>query len=85
MTIQITYCRPCRFWGQALQDARALFEQFNQQIDQLKLIAGEDGVYDVKVDDELVFSKDEQGRFPDEGELIRILAERPGQSGSTAS
>jgi len=85
MTIQITYCRPCRFWGQALQDARALFERFDQRIDQLRLVAGEDGVYEVSVDGERVFSKDEQGRFPDEGELVGTVAKRLQQSSATDS
>lgn len=38
-----------------------------------KLIAGSGGVFDVVVDRKLVFSKNETGRFPDPGEVTRLL------------
>ncbi len=37
------------------------------------LIAGGGGVFDVVVDGRLVFSKHETGRFPDAGEVTRLL------------
>ena len=38
-----------------------------------ELIAGGGGIFDVEVDGEIVFSKQSVGRFPDEGEIIRLL------------
>ena len=38
-----------------------------------ELVAGGNGVFDVVVDNELLFSKDEQGRFPEHGEILRKL------------
>jgi selT/selW/selH-like putative selenoprotein len=38
-----------------------------------ELIAGGGGVFDVVVDDRLVFSKHEVGSFPDEDELVASL------------
>ena len=40
-----------------------------------KLITGSNGVFDVRVDGELVFSKYEAGRFPDPGEVEAAIAE----------
>jgi selT/selW/selH-like putative selenoprotein len=40
------------------------------------LIAGGGGVFDVRVDDELVYSKHETGEFPDEDGLLAELAAR---------
>lgn len=40
----------------------------------MKLIAGSGGVFDVRIDGRLVFSKHETGRFPDPGEIVRLLA-----------
>jgi len=34
-----------------------------------ELIRGKNGVFDVRVDDTLVFSKDRLGRFPEPGEV----------------
>jgi len=37
------------------------------------LIAGSGGIFDVKVDGRLVFSKHETGRFPDDAEVLAAL------------
>ncbi len=39
---------------------------------------GDDGIYDVVVDGELLFSKHEVGRFPDEGEIVERLKAKRG-------
>ena len=39
-----------------------------------KLIPGAGGIFDVKVDGKLIFSKHEVGRFPEEAEIIQALA-----------
>ena len=38
-----------------------------------KLVPGGNGIFDVIVDDELVFSKFKAGRFPDPGEVTGKL------------
>lgn len=40
-----------------------------------ELIKGDNGVFDVVVDGKLIFSKDEEGRFPEEREILALLAE----------
>ena len=40
---------------------------------QAKLVPGRGGIFDVIVDDELVFSKGVTGRFPDPGEIVQKL------------
>ena len=42
---------------------------------QPELVKGDDGVLDVLVDGELVFSKHRDGRFPAPGELARTIRE----------
>jgi predicted Rdx family selenoprotein len=38
-----------------------------------ELVGGDNGVFDVVADGELVVSKHASGRFPDEAEIIEIL------------
>jgi selenoprotein W-related protein len=46
----------------------------------VKLIKGRNGVFEVRLDGEPVFSKREAGRFPEPGEVARAIAERiPGR------
>jgi len=40
----------------------------------IELIAGSGGVYEVSVDGRLVFSKRSLGRFPEDGEIIRLIS-----------
>lgn len=40
------------------------------------LIPGRGGIFDVKVDGEMVFSKAKVGRFPEPDEVIRAIRQR---------
>jgi selenoprotein W-related protein len=39
----------------------------------VKLIPGSGGVFDVRVDGALVYSKHATGRFPEPGEVVRLI------------
>jgi selenoprotein W-related protein len=41
---------------------------------QVELIRSAGGVFEVKQDGRLIFSKKSLGRFPQEGEILRLLA-----------
>jgi selT/selW/selH-like putative selenoprotein len=40
----------------------------------VELIAGGGGIFDVSADGRPVFSKHKSGRFPEPGEIVRLLA-----------
>lgn len=42
---------------------------------------GHNGVFDVSVDGELLFSKNRDGRFPAEAEVVAALRKRTGKQG----
>jgi selenoprotein W-related protein len=37
------------------------------------LVASGGGVYEVSVDDKLIFSKKKLGRFPNDGEILKLI------------
>ncbi len=43
-----------------------------------ELIEGAGGIFDVKLDGQMVFSKHETGRFPEHDEVLEALAARAG-------
>ena len=49
---------------------------FEQEIGGVTLIPGTGGVFDVRVQGALLWSRREQGRFPDIKELKRLLRDR---------
>ena len=38
-----------------------------------ELIRGDSGIFDIERDDELLFSKHQAGRFPEESEILALL------------
>ena len=40
---------------------------------EIELIAGSNGIYDVMVEGKMIFSKFEQGRFPETEEIINLI------------
>ncbi len=46
---------------------------YQHVIDDLTLITGDKGVFDVTVDDKLIYSKAETGRHAEEGEVLAAL------------
>ncbi len=76
--VSITYCVPCRYQFKAIQDADAILKEFGQRLNALRLVPGDDGVYNVAVDGNVIFSMDETEHFPETRELIeRIRARLP--------
>jgi len=45
-------------------------EQFKTNID---LVSSSGGVFEITIDDKLVFSKKKEGRFPTDNELIELV------------
>jgi selenoprotein W-related protein len=53
-----------------------LLTTFKQHIRDLKLIPSGGGCFELTVDGELVYSKLKTGRFPDEHDVLKSVAER---------
>ena len=53
--------------------ASDLLEKYGNAISELKLIPSNGGVYEVQKNGELIFSKKEQGRFPELEEIIQLI------------
>jgi selenoprotein W-related protein len=43
---------------------------------EISLVAGGGGIFDVKLDGELIFSKAASERFPEPGEIAALIAQR---------
>jgi selenoprotein W-related protein len=74
--IEIKYCTQCRWLLRAAWMAQELLTTFQDEIGELVLIPGTGGVFEIRVADELVWSRAEQGRFPDIKELKQLVRDR---------
>jgi selenoprotein W-related protein len=74
-TIGIEYCLECCETLRALHEAEGILMQFEDRLQQVVLIPGGNGVFEVTVDDRLIFSKRRLGRHAEEGEVPRLVGE----------
>jgi selenoprotein W-related protein len=81
--IEITFCRLCGWGLRAGWMAQELLSTFAEEMGSVKLTPdASGGVFDVRVDDELIWSRKGRGRFPESKELKQLVRDRiaPGRS-----
>ena len=70
MKISIQYCTSWGYLDQALSLRESIERQFGVKAE---LIKGTGGVFEISVNDNLLFSKKELERFPDENEIEDLI------------
>ena len=73
-TIEITYCRLCGWGLRAGWMVQELLTTFAEELGSVTLtpdVTG--GVFEVRIDDEQIWSRKEMGRLPDIKELKRLV------------
>lgn len=76
-TIEITYCRLCGWGLRAGWMAQELLSTFAEELGSVILtpdVTG--GVYEVRLDGEMIWSRKDEGRFPDIKEIKRLVRDR---------
>jgi selenoprotein W-related protein len=68
-TVEITYCRQCRWLLRAAWMAQELLTTFEDELGGVTLVPGAGGIFVVKVDGAVVWSRKDEGRFPEITEL----------------
>ncbi len=53
-----------------------LLNEYKQRINDLKLVPGSGGCFELTVDGELLYSKLHTGRFPDEKAMVEAVGKR---------
>ena len=76
MKISIEYCVKWNYRPRASSLEDELREQLGSTVD-VRLIGGENGVFEITVEGDLIFAKSQLGRFPNDGEIINLI--RQGQ------
>jgi selenoprotein W-related protein len=74
--VEIEYCTQCRWLMRAGWTAQELLTTFTAELGEVALVPGSGGVFDVRVDGEMVWSRKEAGGFPELSELKRLVRDR---------
>jgi selenoprotein W-related protein len=71
--VEIEYCTQCRWLLRAGWTAQELLTTFQNELGEVALVPGSGGVFEVRVGDQVVWSRSAEGRFPELKELKQRL------------
>jgi selenoprotein W-related protein len=74
--LEIEYCTQCRWLLRAGWTAQELLTTFTQELGEVALIPGTGGVFEVRLQGETVWSRKQQGGFPDLAVLKQLVRDR---------
>lgn len=75
-TIEITYCVQCRWLLRAAWLAQELLTTFESDLASVALKPGSNGIFEITVDQQLIFSRKDAGRFPEAKEVKQLVRDR---------
>ena len=80
--IEIEYCTQCRWLLRAAWLAQELLTTFEEEIGEVALIPGTGGVFEVRTGGSTLWSRNQEGRFPEAKELKQKVRDAiaPGKS-----
>ena len=71
--VEIEYCTQCRWLLRATWMAQELLTTFGTTLGEVALVPSTGGIFEVRVNGRSVFSRNEQGRFPESKELKQLV------------
>jgi selenoprotein W-related protein len=74
--VEIEYCTQCHWLLRAAWMAQELLTTFTAELGEVALVPGSGGVFDIRLDDELIWSRAQAGGFPDIKQLKQLVRDR---------
>ena len=74
--VEIHYCTQCRWLMRATWIAQELLTTFEAEIGQLVLVPRTGGIFEVRADGDVLWSRKERGGFPELKELKQLIRDR---------
>jgi selenoprotein W-related protein len=74
--VEIEYCSQCRFVLRATWMAQELLFTFGDELGEVALIPGSGGIFEVRLNGELIWNKKQQGRFPEPKDVKQLIRDR---------
>jgi selenoprotein W-related protein len=74
--IEIEYCTQCRWLLRAGWTAQELLTTFVDDLQEVALVPGKGGVFEVRLDGETIWSRAAERRFPEMAELKQLVRDR---------
>ncbi len=71
--VTIEYCTQCRWLLRAAWMAQELLTTFEDELKAVSLQPGTGGIFEVRLNDAVLFNRKEYGRFPESKELKQLI------------
>lgn len=72
-SVEITYCTQCRWLLRAAWLAQELLTTFEKDLASVALKPGSNGIFEITLNQQLLFSRKEAGRFPEAKEVKQLV------------
>ncbi len=76
LRLEIEYCTQCHWLLRAAWMAQELLTTFEKELGEVALVPGRGGIFEVRLEGETIFSRQQQGRFPEAKELKQLVRDR---------
>ena len=73
MKIKLEFCIVWNYTPRAVSTVEDILEKYGKDVTSIDLIPGTGGVFELYVDDVLIYSKLETGRHTNEGEILQLM------------
>lgn len=74
--VSITYCTQCRWLLRAAWLAQELLTTFEAELGEVALCPGAGGIFEIRVGEALIWSRQREGRFPEAKEIKQRVRDR---------
>lgn len=74
--LEIEYCTQCRWLLRAAWLAQEILTSFDTDIGRVSLVPGSGGIFEVRLNGEIIFSRKAAGRFPEAKEIKQLVRDR---------
>lgn len=71
--VNIEYCTQCRWLMRAAWMAQELLTTFEDELKAVSLQPGTGGIFEVRLNGEVIFNRKDHGRFPESKELKQLI------------
>jgi selenoprotein W-related protein len=74
--IEIRYCTQCRWLLRAAWMGQELLTTFAEELGEIALVPGTGGVFQIRVNEELIWDRETAGGFPEVKDLKQLVRDR---------
>lgn len=74
--VEIEFCTQCRWLLRAAWLAQELLVTFEEDLASVNLVPGTGGILDIRYNGEIIYSRKQNGRFPESKELKQLIRDR---------